>query len=283
MSLCVNDLSFTYNKGLPTEAEALHHISFTAEKGEILSVVGHTGSGKSTLAMHLNGLLIPQSGEVSVDGRKIENDPENLRKVRQMVGLVFQYPEQQIFAETVREEIAFGPYNWGTRGGMLEEKVAFAMDAVGLDPSYISANPFMLSGGEKRRVAIASVLSSDPDYLILDEPTAGLDFSGLRELTALLRSMADRGICVIHITHDLELALNISDKILVISEGTATCCGTPSRIVEMLMGTDVRGLVLPDILFLSYELKKRGVTEHITSDPDEMAEMIRKARSRCRC
>lgn len=121
MSLSVNDLSFTYNSGLPTEAKALQNISFSAEKGEILSIVGHTGSGKSTLAMHLNGLLIPQSGEVVIDGIKTDSDPKNLRKIRQSVGLVFQYPEQQIFAETVSDEISFGPFNWGLRGDALEK------------------------------------------------------------------------------------------------------------------------------------------------------------------
>ncbi len=257
MSLTVKKLSFTYNPGLPTEAKALQNVSFNAERGEILSIVGHTGSGKSTLAMHLNGLLIPQSGEVMVDGLKTDSNPDNLKKIRQCVGLVFQYPEQQIFAETVRDEISFGPYNWGQRGDALEERVFDAMDLIGLDKSFASANPFLLSGGEKRRVAIASVLASEPSYLVLDEPTAGLDFTGECELTLLLRSMSEKGICVIHITHDIELALNISDRVLIISEGTVTAYGTPSEISEMLSNINVKGLILPDILSLSYELNKQ--------------------------
>ena len=282
MSLSVNDLSFTYNSGLPTEAKALQNISFSAEKGEILSIVGHTGSGKSTLAMHLNGLLIPQSGEVVIDGIKTDSDPKNLRKIRQCVGLVFQYPEQQIFAETVSDEISFGPFNWGLRGDALEKRVLDAMELIGLDVSFASANPFQLSGGEKRRVAIASVLASEPGYLVLDEPTAGLDLSGVCELICLLKSMCEKEICVIHITHDLELALNISDRILIISEGTVTAIGTPSQISEILSNINVKGLILPDILSLSYELNKTGTIKNITSDPYQLAEQIKEAKMKCR-
>ena len=282
MSLIVRDLSFTYNPGLPTEAAALKNVSFTAEKGEILSIVGHTGSGKSTLAMHLNGLILPQHGEVTVEGMAIKKKSSDLRKIRQTVGLVFQYPEQQIFAETVMEEISFGPSNWGLSSDVLEARVYATMEMIGLDRSLVSANPFMLSGGEKRRVAIASVLASDPDYLVLDEPAAGLDFNGLSELMSLLRSMSGRGICVIHITHDLELALEISDRILVISEGALIASGSPSEISEILSNIDVKGLILPDILSLSYELKGKGLNVDITSDPHELAEDIKAARIKCR-
>ena len=282
MSLIVRDLSFTYNPGLPTEAAALKNVSFTAEKGEILSIVGHTGSGKSTLAMHLNGLILPQHGEVTVEGMAIKKKSSDLRKIRQTVGLVFQYPEQQIFAETVMEEISFGPSNWGLSSDVLEARVYAAMEMIGLDRSLVSANPFMLSGGEKRRVAIASVLASDPDYLVLDEPAAGLDFNGLSELVSLLRSMSERGICVIHITHDLELALEISDRILVISEGALIASGSPSEISEIISNIDVKGLILPDILSLSYELKGKGLTVDITSDPHQLAEDIKAAKIGCR-
>ena len=282
MSLIVRDLSFTYNPGLPTEAAALKNVSFTAEKGEILSIVGHTGSGKSTLAMHLNGLILPQHGEVTVEGMAIKKKSSDLRKIRQTVGLVFQYPEQQIFAETVMEEISFGPSNWGLSSDVLEARVYATMEMIGLDRSLVSANPFMLSGGEKRRVAIAAVLASDPDYLVLDEPAAGLDFNGLSELVSLLRSMSERGICVIHITHDLELALEISDRILVISEGALIASGSPSEISEIISNIDVKGLILPDILSLSYELKGKGLTVDITSDPHQLAEDIKAAKIRCR-
>jgi energy-coupling factor transport system ATP-binding protein len=281
MSLSVADLSYTYNMGLPTEAAALKNISFEAEKGEIFSIVGHTGSGKSTLAMHLNGLMVLQSGEVVVDGIRVGGNPSDLRRIRQAVGLVFQYPEQQIFAETVREEISFGPSNWGLSGDALEERVCAAMDLIGLDRSFAQANPFMLSGGEKRRVAIASVLASDPDYLVLDEPSAGLDYNGLCELTSLLRKMSEKGKCVIHITHDLELALEISDRIMIISDGAVAAIGSPSEISGILSDIDIKGLILPDILSLSYELKKRGRIDKITSDPSELAEEIRTASS-CR-
>ncbi len=281
MSLTVKELSHKYNSGLPNETEALKNISFDAEKGELISIVGHTGSGKSTIAMHLNGLILPQKGYVSVDGCQVKKNPSDLRKIRQSVGLVFQYPEQQIFAETVFEEISFGPRNWGVTGKKLEDKVFAAMDMMGLDHSFAPSNPFMLSGGEKRRVAIASVLASEPDYLVLDEPAAGLDYNGLCELTTLLKSTVKNGKCVIHITHDLELALKISDRILVISEGELVAAGTPLQISEMLSGLSVKGLILPDVLLLSYELKKRGIIEKTTSDPRELAEEIGSVKAKC--
>lgn len=281
MSIIVKDLSFTYNPGLPNETQALHNVSFDAKKGDIFSIVGHTGSGKSTLAMHLNGLILPQSGDVIVDGIKIGVNPENLRKVRQSVGLVFQYPEQQIFAETVQEEISFGPYNWGLRGDALKKRVLGAMDLIQLDTSFVSANPFMLSGGEKRRVAIASVLASEPVYIVLDEPTAGLDHNGVCELTSLLKYMSEKGVCVIHITHDLELALRISDRVMILSEGMVTAYGTPFTISNMLSEINVKGLILPDILFLSYQLQKAGYTEEITSDPHELVKQIKVAKTKC--
>lgn len=275
MFLEVNDLYFKYNVGLPTETTALKHVSFKTDRGKILSIVGHTGSGKSTLAMHLNGLLMPDSGDVAVDGTKVSADPKTLKKIRQKVGLVFQYPEQQIFAETVCEEISFGPYNWGFRGAELEERVISSMKMLGIDPAMGPLNPFTLSGGEKRRLAIASVLASDPDCLVLDEPTAGLDFTGIKELTSLLGLFADREKCVVHVTHDLELAFRISDAMLILSDGCVAASGSPAEIAEKLSGVHIKGLVLPDILALSYELKKHGRIDGITADPLRLAEMLK--------
>lgn len=274
MSVQVERLSHVYNEGLPTQWRALDDLSFTAERGAVTSIVGHTGSGKSTLAQHLNGLLPPQKGRVVVGDLPVEAKSPLLRAVRSMVGLVFQYPEQQIFAETVRDEIAFAPSNWGVTGQELEERVRRAMRAIGLEESLLSRNPFELSGGQKRRVAIASVLAADPKYLVMDEPTAGLDAKGTRELTALFLRCKAEGRSVIHITHDLELALAISDKIVVLERGRLFAQGTPLEIAETLCRTEVKGLVLPDVLKLSFVLREAGRISKITWDPVELADMI---------
>jgi energy-coupling factor transport system ATP-binding protein len=274
MSLIVKNLSYTYNRGMPTETAALFDISLEVDRGDILSVVGHTGSGKSTLAQHLNGLIIPQSGDVCVDGVAVKAKSRDLRKVRREVGLVFQYPEQQIFAETVEEEIAFGPFNWGFRGEDLHGKVVNALQMIGLDESYLQRSPFTLSGGQKRRLAIASVLSSDPSYIVLDEPTAGLDAKGAMDLITILQSRAGCGTGVVHITHDLELALRISTRILILENGRQVSCGTPRDTAELLRKRHVEGLMLPDVLKFSFELKERGLINSIAWDPAELAKII---------
>lgn len=274
MPLIVKDLYCTYNTGLPTESEVLHGISFQAERGEILSIVGPTGSGKSTLAQHLNALLLPQRGEILVDGEQVTTDKTVLRSVRRQVGFVFQYPEQQIFAETVREEVAFGPSNWGVPRQELAARVEESLRAVGLDLALLETNPLALSGGQKRRVAIASVISSRPSYLVLDEPTAGLDAAGLDELTDILLARKKAGAGIIHVTHDLDLALAISDKLLVLDDGREKFFGTASEAAETICSTQFSGLEIPPVLALSYELKKRGRTERITDDPLELADLL---------
>lgn len=278
MPVEVKSLSHTYNRGLPTEFKALTDISFEAEDGAVLSIVGHTGSGKSTLAYHLNGLLVPQSGGVSVNGLKVTDDPKVLRKVRSMVGLVFQYPEQQIFAETVEEELSFAPLNWGIKGNELKRRVTLAMDAMGLGEDMLSRSPFELSGGQKRRLAIASVLSSDPYCLVLDEPTAGLDSRGTRELVSLVDRFKKRGKCIIHITHDIDLALRTSDKIVILNGGGLFAFGTASEIAHKLCETEVRGLRMPEILALSKELRALGVIGDIAWEPRVLADMIERGR-----
>lgn len=274
MSIDVMNLYHVYDEKMPTEWAALTDISFSAETGKIVSIVGHTGSGKSTLAQHLNGLIIPQRGEVIVNGLPVAAKSKQLREIRRLVGLVFQYPELQIFAETVEEEIAFSPVNWGIKGDELKERVGWAVKSIGLDESLLPQNPFELSGGQKRRVAIASVLAADPEYLVLDEPTAGLDASGSAELVSLIENFKQEGRSVVHITHDLELALNISDKIVILAGGKISAQGTPAEMAEKLCHTSVEGLVLPDVLRLSLELRREGRISDITWDPVRLAEMI---------
>ena len=278
MPLKVKDLYCTYNIGLPTEFEALHGISFEVERGEILSVVGRTGSGKSTLAQHLNALLLPQKGEVWVDDLRVTQDKAVLRSVRRSVGCVFQYPEQQIFADTLREEVAFGPRNWGVPAEELQARVEESLAAVGLDLSLLGANPLALSGGQKRRVAIASVIASRPSYIVLDEPSAGLDASGLDELTEILAARKKAGVGIVHITHDLDLALEISDKLLILDEGEAKFFGTAAEAAEQLCEQSFSGLELPPVLNLSYELRKLGCVDKLTNDPLVLASMLGGAR-----
>lgn len=274
MSIEVKGLYHTYDENMPTEWPALTDISFSASGGEIVSIVGHTGSGKSTLAQHLNALIIPQRGEVVVEGMRVEAGSPQLRKIRSLVGLVFQYPEQQVFAETVEKELCFAPQNWGVAGEELKERVSFALKATGLDEPVLERNPFELSGGQKRRVAIASVLAADPRILVLDEPTAGLDAAGSAELVSLIGDFRRMGRCVIHVTHDLELALTVSDRIIILAGGAIASQGSPRQIAEYMCSHSVEGLVLPDVLRLSFELRRALRIESLAWDPLELARML---------
>ena len=271
MPLIVKELSYTYNIGLPTEHPALRGVSFEAQAGEIVSVLGHTGSGKSTLAQHLNALMIPQKGTVAVDG---VNTAEAPREVRRKVGLVFQYPEEQIFAETVAEEIAFAPRNWGIGAEEIKEIIPKAVKAVGLDEKILSASPYNISGGQKRRVAIASVIAAAPSYLVLDEPTAGLDGRASLELIETLRNFAKEGMGIIHITHDIELALELSAKILVLEEGRALSWGSPCETAALICEKNIKGLAVPEVLALAKRLKAVGKIESLAWSPDELVKRL---------
>ena len=278
MPIEIQNISYTYNSGTSAAYEALSDISFTAERGEWIAIVGHTGSGKSTLAQHMNALLLPQSGSVTVDGIKSCEKSKELRTVRRKVGLVFQYPEQQFFAETVREEIAFAPSNWGVSGDDLERSVLDAARAVGLDTALLENNPFALSGGQRRRVALASIIAMRPDYLVLDEPTAGLDAAGIRELSALLGRIRDSGLGVVQITHDLQSALTESSRILVLENGRCVTSGTPEEIASYLLDNPVRGLLIPPLVRFCAGLRARGVRINLTSGLPEVLARLEEAR-----
>lgn len=277
MPLTVSGVSCTYNKGLPTEVKALDNVSFSVERGEVVSIVGCTGSGKSTLAQHLNGLIVPQAGEVSVDGINVTSDHKVLRRVRGLVGYVFQYPEQQIFAETVEEEISFGPSNWGVKGEELHRSVLNAMKSIGLDISLLKQNPFLLSGGQKRRVAIASVIASEPPYIVFDEPTAGLDAAGVRGFLSILSGCAEAGRGAVNITHDIEIALNVSSHILVLDGGKNVSWGTPLATAEKLCSGAIKNIAVPEVLKLSSMLKNAGKINKLCWDPSELTDMITEA------
>ena len=232
MPLNLQNVTFTYMKGTPFEKTALHDVSLQIEKGEFVAVIGHTGSGKSTLVQHLSGLLHPDKGSVTVDGVNLNAKNAAAKKARNSVGMVFQYPEHQIFAETVYEDIAFGPRNKGLGPDEVDRAVRDAMAFVGLDfDSFAKRSPFRLSGGQMRRVAIAGVIAMEPDYLILDEPSAGLDPRSrdavFKEVMTLYKK---RGIAVILVTHNMEEAARYASRLLVISGGQVILDGVPHDI-----------------------------------------------------
>lgn len=276
MSINVKKLRHVYHAGTPLETVALEEISFTVNGGEWVAVVGHTGSGKSTLAQHLNALLLPQSGEINVDGTPVQKGSPGLRDIRRKVGLVFQYPEQQLFAENILEEVAFGPRNWGIHEEEIPARVSSALRSVGLEDLDRERSPFSLSGGQKRRLAIASVLASSPAYLVLDEPTAGLDSLGRRDLLNLLESLKKEGIGIVQVTHDLEIALSVCDRICVLEKGRALFWGTPEIVVEQMLDRPIEGLILPEILQVARGLRDRGIDVPLTWDPERLAEAILK-------
>lgn len=276
MSIEVRDLHFDYLPGTKMATSALRGVTMRAERGEWLSIVGHTGCGKSTLAQHLNGLYFAQRGSVTVDGAEITQKSKDIALIRRKVGLVFQYPEVQFFAETVREEIAYAPMNAGATGEDLSRATAEAAECCGLGQEMMERSPFALSGGQMRRVALASVLSMKPEYLVLDEPFAGLDENGIRDLSALLSRLRDEGIGVIQITHDIERAVALSDKMLVMEMGRDVYYGDPEGAVEHLAEHPAKGLQLPDLVRFCAGLRSRGVEIRLTAGIDEIVRAVKK-------
>lgn len=279
MPLTVENLSFTYNAGLPSERAALSNVSFECKEGQIVSILGHTGSGKSTLAQHLNGLIAPQSGTVSADGDETGRSAAETRRVRRKVGLVFQYPEEQIFSDKVFDEIAFAPRNWGVPEAEVPERVREAAREVGLDEALLEQSPYGLSGGQKRSVAIASVIAARPSYLVLDEPAAGLDCDAAAALVAMVKNFAASGAGVVLITHDIEFALSLSDMILLLEDGRAVSFGTPEETAELVVSREVKGLSVPEILGISAALRAAGKIETLAWNVDGLMAQIRKKKN----
>ena len=216
----VKNLCYTYDGNAQIVKDAVHNVSFGAAAGEIIGIIGHTGSGKSTLVQHLNGLLKPASGEVLLEGKNIWDEPKRIKDVRFKVGLVFQYPEYQLFEETVFADIAFGPKNMGLSGDELTRRVEKICEVVGIKKEYFDKSPFDLSGGEKRRVAIAGVMAMQPAVLVLDEPIAGLDPRGRREVIEMVHKYREAfGAAVIIVSHNMEDMALLADKILVMNNG----------------------------------------------------------------
>ena len=256
----VKNLTHTYGAGTPFQRSAVDHMSFDVNEGEFLGIIGHTGSGKSTLIQHLNGLLQPTEGQILLHGRDIWAEPKKIRDVRFKVGLVFQYPEYQLFEETVYKDIAFGPANQGKTGDELDYAVREAARLVGIRDDQMEKSPFELSGGQKRRVALAGVLAMEPEVLALDEPTAGLDPAGRENLMANIRDYhRNKGKTIILVSHSMdEIAQNV-DRILVLKSAHVLMQGTPAEVFARGEELLSAGLDVPQITRIAMELKRRGV------------------------
>lgn len=256
----LENVSYTYMKGGPFEKKALDNVSLEVRPGEFIGVIGHTGSGKSTMIQMLNGLLKPSEGRVFIDGTDINDKGVNLRDIRFKVGLVMQYPEYQLFEETVLKDISFGPANMGLPREEVEERARFAANIVGLNDSLLEKSPFDLSGGQKRRAAIAGVLAMEPKILILDEPTAGLDPAGRDEILFKIRDMHKRmNLTVLLVSHSMEDVAKLADRILVMNGGRIEMFDTPDKVFCKSGRLQEIGLNVPQITRVMDRLREAGI------------------------
>ena len=254
------NIRFVYGTGTSFEKTALSDVSFEIEKGEFIGIIGHTGSGKSTLVQLLNGLLKPTSGKIYLNGKDIWEQPKKIRNVRFKVGMVFQYPEYQLFDETVYKDISYGPKNMGMSEEEIDEKVRSAAEFVGLKKELLDKSPFDLSGGEKRRAAIAGVIAMDPEVLILDEPTAGLDPLGRDALLSQIQDYHDvRKNTVILVSHSMEDIARVADRILVMSHGEKYMLDTPENVFSKGRELEKLGLQVPQVTKIMLLLKESGI------------------------
>ena len=260
MPIEVSHLTHCYSEGSALRTVALDDVSFRIENGEFVGIIGHTGSGKSTLVQHLNGLLKPTSGQVLIDGEDLNGEHVNRRALRQRIGLVFQYPEYQLFEETVAKDIAFGPKNQGLSAAEIDERVRYAMECVHLDyQKYAERSPFELSGGQMRRVASAGVLAMKPSVLILDEPTAGLDPRGRDRILGMLEELhARENVTILMVSHSMDDMARLADRLIVMSDGKVVADGTPREIfMQEDMMTSI-GLDIPEAARLCARLRAKG-------------------------
>jgi len=256
----VKNLTYTYSAGTPFEHKALDDVSFSVNRGEFIGIIGHTGSGKSTLMQQLNGLLKPTSGQVLLDGEDIWSDKKLTRQARFRVGLVFQYPEYQLFEETVYKDIAFGPKNMGLKEAEIDRRVREAAGFVGITEAQLQVSPFDLSGGQKRRVAIAGVIAMEPEVLILDEPTAGLDPVGR---TAILRNIEEyrraKNATIMMVSHSMEDVARLTDRLLVMNGSQLAMDAPPAEVFTHAEAVKAMGLAIPQVTEVFLQLQKLGV------------------------
>lgn len=278
MSIQLENISYTYGIGTPYEKQALRNINLEIGEGEFLGIIGHTGSGKSTLVQHLNGLIHPTEGRVLINGLDASEKTEEVKRVRHKVGMVFQYPEHQLFEETIAKDIAFGPMNLGYSEEEVDARVREAMAFVGLDyDTYAERSPFHLSGGQMRRVAIAGVIALNPDYLILDEPSAGLDPFGREEIfNEIIRLHKEKGITVVLVSHNMEDISRMASRLIVMHKGQILLDGKPIDIfVNHKAELQQAGVDVPPLSILLAHLEQRGlpVSQYITTMKDAVEEV----------
>ncbi len=277
------NLTHIYNKGTPFQMAAIDNVNIEIEKGELVGIIGHTGSGKSTLIQHLNGLLKPESGKIYLDGEDIWADKSKIRNVRFKVGLCFQYPEYQLFEETVYKDIAFGPTNMGLSEAEIDKRVREAANFVGLKSEYLEKSPFDLSGGEKRRAAIAGVMAMQPEVLIMDEPTAGLDPKGRDRILSMLKEYREEtGSTVLLVSHSMEDVAKLATKVLVMNDSHAVMYGDVAEVYSRGEELSNMGLNVPQITRVFMGLKAKGfnVNEGIYTVEQGLSEIIRLKKER---
>lgn len=253
------NVSYKYSVGTPFQITAIENINFSVAKGEMLAIIGHTGSGKSTLIQHFNALLKPTDGQILLEGKDINESKENMRQARFKVGLCFQYPEYQLFESTVYKDIAFGPTNMGLSKEEIDRRVRRAAEFTGLKESMLQKSPFDLSGGEKRRVAIAGVMAMEPSVLIMDEPAAGLDPRGRKTILELIKNYREQtGSTVIIVSHSMEDVAAVADRILVLNHGTVALQGTVDEVFSHVDDLREMGLNIPQVTMIFSQLNKYG-------------------------
>ena len=278
----VKNLQHIYSVGTPFEHAALENVSFAVHRGEFIGVIGHTGSGKSTLLQHLNGLLKPTGGSVLLDGKDIWTDKATTRASRFKVGLVFQYPEYQLFEETVYKDIAFGPKNMGLSREEIDRRVREAAGFVGITPEQLEASPFDLSGGQKRRVAIAGVIAMEPEVLILDEPTAGLDPEGREEILANIQQYRQaKNATIMMVSHSMNDIARMADRLLVMNDAKLAMDGTPKEVFGRAQELLDMGLDIPEVTRVFLKLRQKGIPVELVYTADQAVAELTRVKGGC--
>ena len=277
MSIKLEHINYIYGEGSASPIHATNDVSLEIKDGEFIGLMGHTGSGKSTLIQHLNGLIRPTSGNIYYNGKNTSDEDFSMKELRSKVGLVFQYPEHQLFEVTVFDDVCFGPKNLGLEKKEIEERAKHALQLVGLDESYYERSPFELSGGQKRRVAIAGVLAMDPEILILDEPTAGLDPKGRDEILDAIKLLhKEKNITIILVSHSMEDIAKYAQRIIVMDKGKVKFNGTPKEVFRHYKELEQIGLAAPQVTYIVHQLKEKGwnISTDITTVEEAKREIL---------